>query len=91
MKTCIFGGTFDPPHIGHLLIAQTIIESENFERLISENHGISTNDIIFLQILHIFYPKNRSLCVFLTKSFYNRQSILKRHSNSMPTTYLFSK
>jgi len=34
MKTCIFGGTFDPPHIGHLLIAQTIIESENFERLI---------------------------------------------------------
>mgnify|MGYP005721753315 FL=1 len=34
MKTCIFGGTFDPPHIGHLLIAQTIIESENFDRLI---------------------------------------------------------
>ena len=34
MKTCIFGGTFDPPHIGHLLIAQTIIESEKFDRLI---------------------------------------------------------
>ena len=34
MKTCIFGGTFDPPHIGHLLIAQTVFESEHFERLI---------------------------------------------------------
>ena len=34
MKTCIFGGTFDPPHIGHLLIAQTKIESENFDRFI---------------------------------------------------------
>ena len=41
MKTCIFGGTFDPPHIGHLLIAQTIIESENFERLIFVPANIS--------------------------------------------------
>ena len=41
MKTCIFGGTFDPPHIGHLLIAQTIIESENFDRLIFVPANIS--------------------------------------------------
>ena len=41
MKTCIFGGTFDPPHIGHLLIAQTIIESESFERLIFVPANIS--------------------------------------------------
>ena len=41
MKTCIFGGTFDPPHLGHLLIAQTIIESENFERLIFVPANIS--------------------------------------------------
>ena len=34
MKKCIFGGTFDPPHIGHLLIAQTICEAENFDRII---------------------------------------------------------
>ena len=41
MKTCIFGGTFDPPYIGHLLIAQTVFESENFERLIFVPANIS--------------------------------------------------
>ena len=35
MKICLFGGTFDPPHIGHLLVAQTIFESENFDKLLS--------------------------------------------------------
>tara|TARA_B100000003_G_scaffold197341_1_gene201216 strand:- start:1626 stop:2204 length:579 start_codon:yes stop_codon:yes gene_type:complete len=34
LKICLFGGTFDPPHIGHLLIAQTICESENFDKII---------------------------------------------------------
>lgn len=34
MKKCIFGGTFDPPHIGHLLIAQTICEAEKFDKII---------------------------------------------------------
>ena len=41
MKTCSFGGTFDPPQIGHLLIAQTVFESENFERLIFVPANIS--------------------------------------------------
>jgi nicotinate-nucleotide adenylyltransferase len=30
----LFGGTFDPPHIGHLLVAQTIFESENFDKIV---------------------------------------------------------
>jgi len=34
MKICLFGGTFDPPHIGHLLIAQTIYEAENFDKIL---------------------------------------------------------
>ena len=55
MKVCLFGGTFDPPHIGHLLIAQTVCEAEDFDKVLfipaflpphkngitSENHRIN--------------------------------------------------
>lgn len=34
MKICLFGGTFDPPHVGHLIIAETIKESEGFDKMI---------------------------------------------------------
>ena len=34
MKTCLFGGTFDPPHLGHLIIAQTIFEAQNFDQIV---------------------------------------------------------
>ena len=34
MKVCVFGGTFDPPHIGHLLIAQTVCEAEDFDKVL---------------------------------------------------------
>jgi len=34
MKICLFGGTFDPPHIGHLLIAQTVCEAEDFDKVL---------------------------------------------------------
>jgi len=34
MKTCLFGGTFDPPHFGHLIIAQTIFEAEHFDKIV---------------------------------------------------------
>ncbi len=33
-KICLFGGTFDPTHIGHLLVAQTIFEAENFTKIV---------------------------------------------------------
>ena len=34
MKICLFGGTFDPPHIGHLLISQAICEVEEFDKIL---------------------------------------------------------
>ena len=34
MRICLFGGTFDPPHIGHLLIAQTVCEAEGFDKVV---------------------------------------------------------
>ena len=34
MRICIFGGTFDPPHIGHLLVAQTVFEEEKFDKIL---------------------------------------------------------
>ena len=34
MRICLFGGTFDPPHIGHLLVAQTVCEAERFDKII---------------------------------------------------------
>ena len=32
MKVCLFGGTFDPPHVGHLIIAETVKETEGFDK-----------------------------------------------------------
>ena len=34
MKICLFGGTFDPPHFGHLILAQTIFEAEYFDQIV---------------------------------------------------------
>lgn len=34
MRICLFGGTFDPPHIGHLLIAQTVCEADDFDKIL---------------------------------------------------------
>ena len=34
MKICLFGGTFDAPHIGHLLIAQTVCEAGDFDKVL---------------------------------------------------------
>jgi nicotinate-nucleotide adenylyltransferase len=34
MRICLFGGTFDPPHIGHLLVSQTVCEAEYFDKIL---------------------------------------------------------
>lgn len=34
MKTGVFGGTFDPPHVGHLIAAERAIEQAELSRLI---------------------------------------------------------
>lgn len=33
MKLALFGGTFDPPHIGHLVAAQDVVEALDLDRL----------------------------------------------------------
>jgi nicotinate-nucleotide adenylyltransferase len=34
MKTGVFGGTFDPPHIGHLIIAQHVLQDLRLDRIV---------------------------------------------------------
>ncbi len=34
MKTGVFGGLFDPPHIGHLIIAQHVLEEFHLQRIL---------------------------------------------------------
>ena len=34
MKTGIFGGTFDPPHVGHLIAAQDALETLGLDRVL---------------------------------------------------------
>jgi nicotinate-nucleotide adenylyltransferase len=33
-RTGVFGGTFDPPHLGHLIVAQDVVEELGLDRLL---------------------------------------------------------
>src|SRR5262245_36348699 len=33
-RTGVFGGTFDPPHLGHLIVAQDVVEKLALDRLL---------------------------------------------------------
>jgi nicotinate-nucleotide adenylyltransferase len=39
----IFGGSFDPPHIGHLITAQSVLEIRRLSKIIFIPNGISPN------------------------------------------------
>ena len=30
----VFGGTFDPPHIGHLAIARQLVETDDLDKVV---------------------------------------------------------
>ncbi|WP_258075207.1 nicotinate-nicotinamide nucleotide adenylyltransferase [Brachyspira murdochii] len=34
MKIAILGGSFDPPHIGHLILADTVMTNCNYDKVI---------------------------------------------------------
>lgn len=36
MKTALFGGSFDPPHVGHLFIAEEALVNLGYERILFE-------------------------------------------------------
>jgi nicotinate-nucleotide adenylyltransferase len=39
----IFGGSFDPPHLGHLITAQAVLEIRKLKKIIFIPNGISPN------------------------------------------------
>ncbi len=58
MKTCIFGGTFDPPHLGHLMIIEDLLKTGFEQVLILPNKKppykkVHTTDRQRLDMLHI--------------------------------------
>ena len=36
MKIAMLGGAFDPPHLGHLILADTVINELNYNKKIAQ-------------------------------------------------------
>src|SRR5688572_20230331 len=52
MKIAVLGGSFDPPHIGHILIAQQVIEYAGVDQVwLLPNYTTETHDKIFQKSL----------------------------------------
>ena len=69
-KICLFGGTFDPPHIGHLLVAQTIFESERFDKIVfiptfktpEKDHVTNIKDRLAMLTMAVTSNPNFEIC-----------------------------
>jgi len=67
MKIAILGGSFDPPHLGHLLIAQQVIESVGVNQVwLMPNYDTSTHHEIFQKKLSS--PEDRLAMVKLLEN-----------------------
>src|SRR5581483_6286412 len=48
MKIAILGGSFDPPHLGHILIARQVIERANMDEVwLMPNYNTSAHHAVF--------------------------------------------
>ncbi len=78
MKIAILGGSFDPPHLGHLLIAQQVIESVGVNQVwLMPNYDTSTHHEIFQKKLSS--PEDRLAMVKLLE-----RETIKAHFTGLP-------
>ena len=66
MRICIFGGTFDPIHTGHLILAEHVREQLALDRILfvpsyippHKNHAYITEALLRLQMVEIATQEN---------------------------------
>ena len=89
-KICLFGGTFDPPHIGHLLVAQTIFEAENFDKIVfiptfktpKKDNVTNIKDRLAMLTMAVTSNPNFEICdmeIYLT-GYYEKLDLLVFHA-----------
>ena len=68
LRIGILGGTFDPPHAGHLIVAQDVVEALELHELLfmpchvpphRDPHGISPASIRFRMVQAAVEPNDR--------------------------------
>ena len=89
MKIAILGGSFDPPHLGHLLIAQQIKECAKIDQVwLMPNYTTSTHHKVFHKQLSS--PEDRLAMVKLLENKYIKASDfeIKHNQKSITITTL---